>query len=406
MAVDQVYEDQQKMLEACEMREEELARQVASVKESLEATQHSSDTLRAQLFEAQTKLEELRSAKASQLEMASEDVERNRIELEELRRRCHELTTRTGAEDHTESHASNASVELAAKDVQISQMAEKIALLEESLSGQSAQKAEDHEKIRSQLAEKEVELAELREKLISLPTIEEYQELLQRTETLKALQLDGGGVDESGTDMESGLTLEKKLLNRLKAIEAKLTKSRNEHMEKDSELVKLRKQCENLEEQLTDQKVLVKKLEEGISSMTGENGTDRDAGLSFDLRSHEDRGEDMTMLNIITGQRDRFRARVQDLEQESRKLVERLERLQGEQDAMKADNVQLYAQIRYLQSYKNGSSAGESLPTVSEEDNSFLSKYRSIYEDTMNPFTVFNRRERHRRINELSTAER
>jgi hypothetical protein len=45
---------------------------------------------------------------------------------------------------------------------------------------------------------------------------------------------------------------------------------------------------------------------------------------------------------------------------------------------------------------------------VEEDDgnNGFLNQYRSMYEDMMNPYALFNRRERHKRMSEMSAPER
>jgi homeobox protein cut-like len=98
-------------------------------------------------------------------------------------------------------------------------------------------------------------------------------------------------------------------------------------------------------------------------------------------------------------------------------------------DSLKNDNVRLYEKIRYLQSYTQSSSArstgardaataasasGSATPSGSvvlgvEEDeggNGFLNQYRSMYEDMMNPYALFNRRERHKRLSEMSAPER
>eukprot|EP00173_Palmaria_palmata_P000315 Plantae.Rhodophyta-Palmaria_palmata.ctg11420.p1 GENE.Plantae.Rhodophyta-Palmaria_palmata.ctg11420~~Plantae.Rhodophyta-Palmaria_palmata.ctg11420.p1 ORF type:complete len:197 (-),score=16.64 Plantae.Rhodophyta-Palmaria_palmata.ctg11420:113-682(-) len=136
------------------------------------------------------------------------------------------------------------------------------------------------------------------------------------------------------------------------------------------------------------------------------------------------------MLDIIAGQRDRFRSRTLELETENQKVSARLERLTTDKDSLKSDNVRLYEKIRYLQSYKQSASGGHigvapSTPVlansapgpassgsvaigIEDEDGAggFLNQYRSMYDEMTNPYALFNRRERHKRISEMSAPER
>lgn len=81
--------------------------------------------------------------------------------------------------------------------------------------------------------------------------------------------------------------------------------------------------------------------------------------------------------------------RVGELETEARKLRDQLADVQEEISSLRADNLKLYQKIRYLSSYnpRQGKTAGD------PEDPSEL-KYRNLYEDSVNPFTLFNRKVR------------
>ena len=65
---------------------------------------------------------------------------------------------------------------------------------------------------------------------------------------------------------------------------------------------------------------------------------------------------------------------------------------------LQADNLKLYEKVRYLESYSAGSGTGapsslRSLVGTSKRDEE-LGKYRSLYEDSMNPFEAFKSRVR------------
>ncbi|KAA1127872.1 hypothetical protein PGTUg99_011073 [Puccinia graminis f. sp. tritici] len=116
---------------------------------------------------------------------------------------------------------------------------------------------------------------------------------------------------------------------------------------------------------------------------------------------------DTSILPIITSQRDRFRQRNSELEEELRKQFETISMTRNEMKSLQNDNLKLYEKVRYLQSYRDnlGSTTlndqssrfnrfNSSIPsTVSRKDEE-LSKYRGIYEEHMNPFERFRGRER------------
>jgi len=393
-------EAQHKSMEAYEARDAELNNQLAATSEAHMAAKKNAEAMKAQLFEVQAKLDTMRNANSSQAEMATEDLGITREENLQLRRRCAELENQLAREARPENLAPDASVELASKDVEISHLTQELESLRAALASEEERASTTVTGLQKELALREGKIAELNSKIESMPGVEEHEELKRRTETLKALQLE----DSDGPiDAEEGL--EKKMLHRLRALESKLTKTRVELMEKDEDCKAANDKVAEMEELLADQRALVSRLEEGINSMTDERTADRDLTMHLDSKKAEK--EDVTMLAIVTDQRDRFRTKVREVEDESRKLSEALSLLKSEKENLEADNVQLYSKIRYLQSYKQSSSGGNSAKSpLPEEDGSSLQRYHKVYEETMNPFSAFNRKERNRRVNELSTAER
>ncbi|GCB69946.1 hypothetical protein scyTo_0010673 [Scyliorhinus torazame] len=62
-------------------------------------------------------------------------------------------------------------------------------------------------------------------------------------------------------------------------------------------------------------------------------------------------GQMDSLLSIISSQRERFRARNQELESDNRMMQQTLHALQSELDNLRADNIKLYEKIKFLQSY-------------------------------------------------------
>nr|XP_054775648.1 protein CASP-like [Lytechinus pictus] len=105
-----------------------------------------------------------------------------------------------------------------------------------------------------------------------------------------------------------------------------------------------------------------------------------------------------SLLPIVSSQRERFRLRNQELEVESRQHQQQNIVLQNEVDKLRQDNVKLYEKIRFLQSYP--SSRGTNRLDDTE------SRYQSQYEERLDPFNSFSRKERQRKYMGLSPFDK
>jgi len=103
-----------------------------------------------------------------------------------------------------------------------------------------------------------------------------------------------------------------------------------------------------------------------------------------------------TILPIVTAQRERFRLRIQELEQTQRMTQHELDLRQSDVDDLRRDNLKLYEKIKFLQSYSAQKSASQDVE----------SRYSSQYEENLDPFSTFSRRERSRRYAQLSPFEK
>lgn len=468
---------QHKAIEAYELREQELLHQIRLANDSSRRAQTGADDMQRQLNEARSQLESFKSARASVDDLAIEDLQRTRAEANSLRKRCLQLENRLAGRpedadleslDKTAFGQTALSAELASREVEVSQLKDQVTALEEVLGGKDLEKRNEFAKLTEAISRKDVELSEMRLQLQHLPTVEDYENMKRQFETLQSFQMLEDEADEASmvTENEDGTlaspassiqrhsdTLEKRLLHKVKGLENRITKMRVELGEKDGKISELRASVRAYEDQVTDQKALISKLEEGINTITGDasgvhsmkrraakasrddvdpgsTAVERKAGEGEDGGAwdwgdkHQAEGlqniirEEPSMLDIVAGQRDRFRARTMELEDDNRKLMERIEKISSDSDSLKGDNVRLYEKLRFVQSYQQ--QAGGALNTtaglasttidvgVSEEDDGggVLGKYRSMYEDMVNPYTIFNRRERHKRMSEMSAPER
>jgi homeobox protein cut-like len=103
-------------------------------------------------------------------------------------------------------------------------------------------------------------------------------------------------------------------------------------------------------------------------------------------------------LPIITSQRDRFRQRNAELEEQLLKQSDIVSELRSEIKTLQADNLKLYEKVRYLESYSAGVGSGSPAPSSlrktvgTQRRDEELGKYKSLYEDHVNPFEAFKGR--------------
>lgn len=114
------------------------------------------------------------------------------------------------------------------------------------------------------------------------------------------------------------------------------------------------------------------------------------AELEADVMRVGDHGSDNQsagLLTIVTGQRDRFRTRNAELEEELRVQVEALAELRGTAQQLQTDNLAMYEKVRYLERSGPTYPPGSTAVTIDEP-------YSKRYEQSLNPFEAFRGRVR------------
>jgi len=120
---------------------------------------------------------------------------------------------------------------------------------------------------------------------------------------------------------------------------------------------------------------------------------------------------DTSILPIVTSQRDRFRQRNAELEEELRKQFQIISELRAEIKSLQSDNLKLYEKVRYMQSYREESGHRplttqlNPLPSPATRLDD-MSQYKARYEEAMNPFEAFRGREATRAYQNLNHVER
>uniref|UniRef100_A0A8C6WKW2 Protein CASP n=1 Tax=Neogobius melanostomus TaxID=47308 RepID=A0A8C6WKW2_9GOBI len=401
-------------------RLEEAEHKVQSLQTALETTQ-------AELFDLKTKCDEEATAKADEIEMVMTDLERANQRAEASQREVESLREQmslsnqsqplkspakadTDMEQTTEvASNSNLEAELRAKERETAQLVEDVQRLQASLTKLRETSGSQITELEQQLSSKTAVLKELEEKLQKQA---DYEEVKKELSILKSMEF---GSSDSAQD--SSKSLEVLLLERNRSLQSESAALRIANTELSGRYTELQVEFSAAVRTSAEQKQLILKLEHDLStvqtmsslnrpSADGSEGTDmsnipepiKEASAMFSgpaVNPHYGelpQGQMDSLLSIISSQRERFRSRNQELEAESLSMQQTMQALQNELDSLRADNIKLYEKIKFLQSYPG--KAGGSDDTVM--------RYSSQYEERLDPFASFSKKERQRRYLSLS----
>ncbi|XP_009798773.1 protein CASP [Nicotiana tabacum] len=428
-------EENQKTLEVLKEREQLLQDQLRQAQESVSTMQKLHELAQSQLFEVRAQSEEERATKQSEVNLLMDEVERAQTRLLSLEREKGLLRTQlqTANEDNDHKNSDNLDADSAlenslyAKEKIISDLNVELHKLENTLSNEREDHMNEIKKLNSLLHEKEVALEELKKELQTRPTTKLVDDLRKKVKILQAvgyntIEAEDWEVATSGQEMSK---LESLLLDKNRKVEHELTQLKVQLSERTSLLESAEAKIAELTAKVNEQQKLIQKLEDDI--LKGYSSKDR-KGTRFDdwdlsesggteppenaKQRHVSSDQDQSsMLKVICNQRDRFRARLRETEEEIRQLKEKIGALTSELDKTKADNVKLYEKIRYVQDYnservisRGSKKYVEDLESGSSSD--VESKYKKMYEEDINPFAAFSKKERDQRYKELGLRDK
>ncbi|XP_071377665.1 cut-like homeobox 1b isoform X3 [Centroberyx affinis] len=400
-------------------RLEEAEHKAQSLQTALETTQ-------AELFDLKTKYDEESTAKADEIEMVMTDLERANQRAEAAQREAEslreqlsmtnqslQLASQIQADPDTEQAVevvsrSSLEVELGAKERETAQLVEDVQRLQASLTKLRETTSSQITQLEQQLSTKTATLKELEEKLQKQA---DYEEVKKELSILKSMEF---GPSDSVQD--SSKPLEVLLLEKNRSLQSESASLRIANTELSGRYAELQVEFSAAVRTSAEQKELILKLEHDLSTIQSMSSLPRPDAEGSDLSNMDNipepikeatamftgpglapqselpQGQMDSLLSIISSQRERFRSRNQELEAESRSMQQTMQALQNELDSLRADNIKLYEKIKFLQSYPGR--AGGSDDTVM--------RYSSQYEERLDPFASFSKRERQRRYLSLS----
>lgn len=355
----------------------------------------------------------------------------------------------------------SSSSELADRDATIQSLRHDVFRLQDALATAQTTAARERERLDDALAQAQATAQELTRELAARPTVERHNDVLHQLHVLQQLEYNIVDDDDDALDsveatdahtraLSSGeasdsaalgasTRTEKILVSRVRRLEHALQQSELLLQATRSELTEARDDLTRKTAVVDEQRVLLRNLEEHVATLESRK---RSAMHPVDVGSEIlldaiDAGDalaagpsvpapllagagvaatDTKMLEIVRGQRDRFRERMKELESEKRRLEDLAASSKASVTRLESDNMQLYHKIRYLQSYRSGASSSSSTghrvtPSVSmaqlEAGGADVeAKYRGLYEEKLNPFVQFNRMETQQRYANLNTVDK
>lgn len=434
-------EENQKTLEVLKEREQLLQDQLRHAQDSVSNMQKLHEIAQSKLFEYRAQSEEDRAAKQTEVNLLMDEVERAQTRLLSLEREKGVLRSQlqSANEDNdtkrSDDSDSNSILEnsLSAKEKIISELNTELHNIETTLSNEREQHINEIKKLNAMLHEKEVALEDIEKQLQERPTEKLVDDLRKKVKILQAvgynsIEAEDWEVATSGEEMSK---LESLLLDKNRKMEHQLTQLKVQLSEKTSTVETSESKISQLTSKINEQQKLIQKLEDDI--LKGYNSKDHhrkgnmfeDWDLSesgpkdtlenaaADQKQHVSSEQDQnSMLKVICNQRDRFRARLRETEEEIRQLKERIGMLASELEKTKADNVKLYGKMRYVQDYNLEKVVSRASRKQSAEDlesgfsSDVESKYKKIYEDDINPFAAFSKKEKDQRYKELGLRDK
>ncbi|XP_072834385.2 protein CASP isoform X9 [Pogona vitticeps] len=405
------------------------ASKLEEAEHKMQALQTALEKTQTELFDLKTKYDEETTAKSDEIEMIMTDLERANQRAEVAQREAESLREQLSSANKSLQLAtqiqkapdveqaievltrSSLEVELAAKEREIAQLVEDVQRLQGSLTKLRENSTSQISQLEQQLTAKNSTLKQLEEKL---KVQADYDEVKKELNILKSMEF--AASDGSSSQDAASKPLEVLLLEKNRLLQSENATLRITNSDLSARCTDLQIQFTEAVSTVTDQKELISKLEHDLSTVQSLSAMHRPDAEGAAIQNLENIPEPIkeatalfygyppspanqipesqmdSLLSIISSQRERFRARNHELETENRLMQHTMQALQSELDNLRADNIKLYEKIKFLQSYPGrGSSSDET-----------EMRYSSQYEERLDPFTSFSRKERQRKYLSLS----
>lgn len=405
---------------------------------------------------------ELASSKAAtaELEMMSSELERTSARLAEMEARNEQLRVELARTTSQNSHNHDVEEDPSFLRLQ-SENSSLLRKIEAARFERESEKRGQENKTRQverQLAQLSSENESLRAKIHKWS---DYDDVKRELDTLRSIELSTGDDEEAEETAINGAaengtkqSLEQLLLARSKKLSNELTLLRVSHQDLQQQLEDLQEELSRTNAELEKSQKLSSTLENDLlhiqeeaanalpssgmsvagthvsryptgslrrgrgsptsSIISGYETLPRSSTLES-LRAGEPVGGGSGILPMIQAQRDRFKQKNQQLEEELSKTYATVTSLRQEVASLQKDNLNLYEKTRYVSAYSRGptttSSSSYSGGTghtsiLGNSEDSTADRWKSQYEANISPFAAFRGREATRAYKRMSLPER
>ncbi|KAG6971609.1 hypothetical protein JG688_00004370 [Phytophthora aleatoria] len=436
------------------------------------------DAMQSDLFAHKQRSGLARNALDAEMEAISQDSllsQTLQLENAQLKKQLEELlSASTSSEifdarsssipsDDTGSESLQSAREIQAEqDAVVAALRQEVFRLKEAHATASAAATEEAKRLKSALESAQQAQKDLETQLAARPTVEKFNEVTRKLRVMQQLEYNIVDEDEERSNTSSAdaaenteavdgleaatVEVELILVSRVRRLEHSLQECERTLQSRTTQLQKVQGELHDRDAKIREQATLIRNLEENVAALerarrnrtSGVIGGDIGSEIlmdamedQFTVTSGSSRGNgvavaadtassnaatssDSKMLEIVRGQRDRFRERMKELQSEKNRVEELAQSYKSTVARLETDNMQLYHKIRYLQSYGGDSKSGGARvkPNFSAlEDGSagaydVEARYRGMYEEKMNPFVQFNKMENQQRFTNLNPVDK
>ncbi|PGH12069.1 hypothetical protein AJ80_06888 [Polytolypa hystricis UAMH7299] len=414
------------------------------------------------------------AATAAELEIVSSELEKTGSRLAEVEARNEQLRLELAQSiSHAQSEQNNRSLEDDPAYLRLqSENASLLRKLDSARYDKDSAKNTWDAKLRQAERLSAKVTAERNEAKAKLAKQTDYEDLRRELEVIKSIEFstvddddrdigDAESLQANGSAKDKENSLEQLLLARNKKLSNELTILRVSHQDLQSQLESLRKELSNSTAELERSRNLAATLENDLLQVQREaannlpssamsiagtyvsryphslrrgrvsptssiiSGFDQAAASASTMdaiRAGEPVGGGSGILPMVQAQRDRFKSKNAELEEELSKTYTIVKTLRQEVASLQKDNLNLYEKTRYVSTYNRGGQASSSTSSASTYANrpnatsvhlaadnpssSSLDRYQSAYEAQISPFAAFRGRESARAFKRMSLPER
>ncbi|OAJ41659.1 hypothetical protein BDEG_25225 [Batrachochytrium dendrobatidis JEL423] len=393
--------------------EHALNRQLNHLMNQISSLQSNHEVAQARLVDNTQKYDEGVAARLAELEIVMMDLERANTKTAQLSNENRLLKEKMS--DSVETSQNNEKINQLHNQIRLAE-AENIALIEQLDDVTAAQKnleVVNFQILQDQKRDQAMKLFEIAQLQSQLAEFSDYEEIKKELDIIKGIEFDGFVESEISSSVTELQNMQEKLAQYTltkDSLEAQLTESKSLIVKLEADLLQLNPSCMASPQKYTSmdhglESIMLDNLSKTNHPVTGGNipGT-----------------ADASIVSILTSQRDRYKQRFEEVEQNMREHIQTISDLRYEIANFKADNVKLYEKLRYAESYSNTRFQGTNNRHSSAVDitadrysnnqlldqDSVSTKYRGIYEESLDPFKRFHKQEEQRRFHSMNPAER